>query len=989
MGKPDSQSISNFLDVNVQGLAPFASDSADALQALDGAGLQSVVDDSRQLTIESVRYALSCSPFSASVASHHCVEWLALLQATDGELPELSQWQAEVKALGRDAKSLDSYMSELRVYRNLWLSVIALYDLTGVWSLQQVLAALSNLADVCIIESLARAEASLQPRYGCARDTNDQLQSMIVVAMGKLGGRELNFSSDIDLVFLYRDGGQTDGAKSIDCEVYFRRLGQLLVKILDEVTADGFVYRVDTRLRPHGRSGALAIQLGAMDKYLLSHGRDWERFAWIKSRVIAGDSEDSSRLAQMLEPFIYRRYYDYAVLDQLRDLKRQIVYKIETEGGARNIKLGRGSIREVEFITQVHQLVRGGREVTLRSAELKKTLNAVADLNLLAEDVVTGLHNAYDFFRNVENRLQMVADKQTHELPLDDKEKKRLALSMCYSSYAEFETDLDQHRDLVQQVFDDVFSFDNDKQSASVDGDSPHTNLHEVCESLQLADANIALATAALDAQKIAPSAKVVTLLLEFYQRKRYLRYQKNAKELIDRLIPKSLELLSDTVQADTAPSHDITLDRILDFLDTVSGRSGYLQLLLDSEETHKNLVALFSQSLWVSDYIRTHPMVLDELTEITGSSVLRTVDQNLSALQDELKNCPPEDLGELMDRVRHYKQACTVKIATADIYQLLPVMQVSDALTWLAEAVLQVAVNIVGADMRRRFGVPACVEDSDRVAAGFAVAAYGKLGGIELGFGSDLDIVFLYRTPSDDNEDLRSDGETPLHNQVYFSRFAQKVVHFLSTPTAAGTLYEIDTRLRPNGRSGVLVTSFAAFREYQLKSAWTWEHQALVRARVVVGSEKRHDEFSTIRTQVLQALVKPGSLRNDVRDMREKMRRELDVSTEQQFDLKQGSGGIADIEFMVQYLIMSKCCDHRELLVHTDNVRQLEALAAGGHLNKDAVDRLTQAYLYYRGLVHARSIQLKDRELPDEQTLQTHRKAVIGCWNELMAGTR
>lgn len=982
----DSQNDQYLKENDAASVAEFAGVHLAAFKALDGdsdavnAALESCLEpllatgylDSNQLQL-----ALCCSPFLVSLIERHADDWVPAVIATEGLLPSKNRLQEQLNSRLEDVDLDDQnlYMQRLRNFRHQTLGIIALFDLAGVANLESVLQALSDLADVSINSAVKRAEQISNVRFGKPLSEDDQQQSLMVVGMGKLGGGELNFSSDVDLVFLHSEAGETDGAKSIENGDYFRRVGQLVIKFLDSVTADGFVYRVDMRLRPLGKSGPLVINLDAMENYLLTQGRDWERFAWIKARVICGSESDKAGLQSLLRPFIYRRYLDYSVFDSLRDLKRQIGVKVDKEDSDGDIKLGRGGIREIEFIAQSFQLVRGGREKTLQQTGLRGTLNATSELALLAKDEVTELLSIYDFLRRIENRLQMVNDQQTHHIPESDDDRQRLALSLCYQTYSEFEAELHGAQNIVQAHFDQVFSLDDDDDKES-------NPLIDVCLQIRDGEKRNDDHLQILEKAGLQGADEIESILREFYRSGRYQRYLSRSRELIDELLPSSLNLIGAAASSDVSAEHSDSLKRLLEIFHSVSGRSGYLQLLTDSEDTLSNLLTLLSKSPWLAEYVSSHPMVLDELLDISRVAVVETIEDNVTALETELTQVDADDLGEQMDAVRHFQQARTVRIAAADISGALPVMKVSDSLSWLAEAVLQVSTGIVLSEMIKRHGVVQSVVDGKTSPAEFAVVAYGKLGGIELGYGSDLDIVFLIS----DGKNQSSDGERPLESQVYFSRLAQKLVNFLTTTTPAGVLYEIDTRLRPNGRSGVLVISLEAFHDYQLNSAWTWEHQALVRTRVVVGNQALCEKFAAIRANVLQTGVADAdTLKTEVQEMRERMRGELDRSTDEKFDLKQGVGGIADIEFMVQYLILKHARDQSDLLQYSDNVRQIEGLKGAGLLKADEADCLTEAYLYFRGLYHTQSMQLQEGVLDVSDVSQEQREAVTGIWQQLM----
>lgn len=951
-----------------------------------------------------VEHAMASSPYLVSVIERYPEPFVEMLEQCRDGVPDRSGL-ARLRANTTDEPdvSADDFMRELREFRHLSLAVIALFDLAGIATVETTLRSLSDVADVCISDALAFAEQTCRRRFGTPRDTSGNPQTMMVVGMGKLGGRELNFSSDIDLVFLYSSEGQTDGSKVVESQEYFRRTGQLLIRYIDEVTSSGFAYRVDMRLRPFGASGPLAVSLDAMENYLFTQGRDWERYAWIKARVVCGAAEDGAALEQLLRPFIYRRYLDYAVFESLRDLKRQIGLKVDERGSRLNIKLGHGGIREVEFIAQSFQLVRGGHEPALQQRALRKVVSELAANGHLSCTDAAQLQAAYDFLRLTENRLQMIDDRQTHVLPTEDSQQTRLAIAMCFESYSAFATELDQHRDNIHRLFTTVFSSGEDESERDVTEDiwirlGSSTDSSDAVESAGL----VSTLTEAgyRDAQGI------LELLQQYATSNRYQRYQNLSRELIDYLIPKTLQLL-----ASTGHSERLTLQRVLALFDAVAGRSGYLQLLRDSEKTHANLVQLFSLSPWLAEFVTNHPVVLDELLDIEHATTGGSADELLTDLHSDLahyRQSADTDFGDLMDAVRQFKHSRMVRIAAADINGLLSVTEVSERLSWLADAVVAASLDLVVDELTAKHGRPGCnpanspdqSEDGRRLQPGIAVIAYGKLGGGELSYGSDLDLVFLHESSGDDQY---TDGDKPLDNTVYFARVAQKLVNFLTTMTPAGVLYEIDTRLRPNGRAGVLVTGLQSFADYQHNEAWTWEHQALVRARVVVGNPALRCRFRQIRSDVLSARPAPSTLRQDVVEMRERMRHELSRDSDDIFDLKQGAGGIADIEFMVQYLILNHAPQQRELLSVTDNIRQLDGLQQAGLLAAEKAALLTQAYLHLRELYHRSALSLEKPLVsvsvdpiavnPDPVDVAgvavsettRHRSAVVECWQQIM----
>lgn len=923
------------------------------------------------VTTAQLHYALICSPFIAAWLNAGRDQFLGYLQRFGWHSPNRDALAARLSECTVDSEASDTdFKACLRNFRNRELALIGLRDLLGLADTRCTLQALSDLADVCITKACEVASVRLRRRFGAAQNPQGGAQQLMIVAMGKLGGGELNFSSDIDLVFLFARSGQTSGPKVIDNQDYFRRLGQQLIDYLGDVTAQGFVYRVDMRLRPFGSSGPLAINLEAMERYLLTQARDWERYAWIKARAVTGEADDIGDLNALLRPFIYRRYLDYAVFDSLRDLKRQIGIKADDKGAQANVKLGAGGIREVEFIVQAFQLVRGGREVGLQCQSLAQVLKHLVELQHISRLDGDRLWNAYEFLRRTENRLQMVDDRQTHRLPEDDAARQRLAVAMRYPNYAAFEQILEAYRGAVAEMFDSVFA---------VSEHSGTNQFAEIWVQLRNEKADLSLIEPMLSEAGLLPATQIAEQLHAFTQGGRYQRYSNRAQDLIDELTPA---LLADIAATDL--DRLATLTRVLELVHSIAGRTGYLQLLNDNPATRQMLIRLFAGSAWLADFVSRHPMVIDDVLNVQELSCLQDTAALVASLRAEVERHSEADLGVQMDMLRHFQQSRVMRIAAADICGLLPVMKVSDGLTWLAEATLTVATELVYREMSARYGLPGCVDaDGNAFQPEFAIVAYGKLGGVELGYSSDLDIVFVHESAGTAQH---SDGQRSLENPLYFSRLAQKLVHFIATLTPAGVLYEIDTRLRPNGRFGVLVAGLDSFARYQMNDAWTWEHQALVRARVVVGSPRLRERFATIRTEVVQACASQADLRDQVVNMREKMHAELAIEREGSFDLKHGRGGIADIEFMVQYLVLRNARNNRAILSFTDNIRQLESLEQHGFLPAELAAALTAAYLHFRGLQHRLAMQRVDGSLvPEDAVTSGHRQAVAHSWQTIM----
>jgi len=905
----------------------------------------------------------ACSEFVART----CIREPALLAdlCISGDLTTGYASGDLMERLGRllaDATDDERLAVALRRFRRREMVRIAWRDLAGLAGLTETLGDLTDLADVAVNAALNQLHAWQSQRYGVPRDAKGQAQQMVVLGMGKLGGRELNFSSDIDLIFTYPQHGETDGARSVSNEEFFRRLGQRLSKILAELTAEGFVFRVDLRLRPFGDSGPLALSFAAFEDYYQNHGRDWERYAMIKARVIAGDREAGERLLAELRPFVYRRYLDYHAFEALRDMKAMIAQEVERKGMQRNVKLGPGGIREIEFIGQAFQLIYGGREPMLRERSILRVLDTLAASGRLPEGAVNSLKSAYDFLRRVENRLQAWADRQTHDLPETELAKLRLAFAMGYPDWDAFTQELARHVEAVTQQFTLVFGGAGSSLDASLAG-------------LWREEGSEERALPLLAEHGFEDPAQAWNRLRALREGFSYRTMSLRGRERLDALMPRVLEAVA------TAPQPTATLERILNLLEAVARRSVYLALLTDQPQALAQLVKLFAASGWIAQHLTRYPLLLDDL--LNPATLYAPLDRQQLALEleQQLQHVPADDPEEVLNALRYFKQTQVLRVAAADVSGAMPLMIVSDHLTEIAEVLLRKVLELAWTDLLPRFGQPRCVVEGVERDAQFAIVAYGKLGGIELNYGSDLDLVFLH--DSTGHRQLTA-GPRQIDNAAFFAKLVQRIIYFLTTRTGAGDLYEVDTRLRPSGRAGLLVSAFEAFAEYQHRQAWTWEHQALVRARVVAGPAVLAQRFQIIRREILQRERDPDILRQEVSDMRERMRAELDASTVEVFDLKQGRGGIADIEFVVQYAVLANASRYPELLTYTDNIRQLDGLERCGVLSIADAARLRHAYRGLRRRIHLLKLQEQPAQIPGDMA-QGERERVIRIWRRLM----
>ncbi|MEO7557761.1 MAG: bifunctional [glutamate--ammonia ligase]-adenylyl-L-tyrosine phosphorylase/[glutamate--ammonia-ligase] adenylyltransferase, partial [Gammaproteobacteria bacterium] len=861
----------------------------------------------------------------------------------------------------------------LRQIRTREMLRIAWRDLAGWAGLDETLADLSALAAACIDSALDKLHTWQSQELGVPKSAAGIAQSLVVIGMGKLGARELNFSSDIDLIFAYPEDGETQGKKRrLTNEEYFVRLAQRLGNALAAHTADGFVYRVDTRLRPFGDSGPLALSFAAMEEYYQNHGREWERYALIKARAVAGDIVQGGRLLNSLLPFVYRRYLDFGVFESLRGMKEMIVRETQRRGLRDNIKLGPGGIREIEFIGQLFQLIRGGRDAHLQEPGILRVLGYLGQAQHLAVHVAQELSDAYIFLRRAENRLQEFADEQTHALPADDLEQTRLALSMNYPDWDAFRHALEQHMECVHTHFEQIFaapqleSQSNPRQSAGGDLTALWQGVMDEAQADKL-----------LVARGFDDAGEALRLLNQLRQGYHYRALSERGRRRMDSLMPL---LLAEVSRAEQPAA---TLMRVVNLIETIAQRTAYLALLAENPLALAQLVKLCAASPWISALLTRHPLLLDELLD--ARSLYTPLDRAglESELRQNLLRIPQDDLEQQMEALRHFKQVHVLRVAAADTAGVMPLMIVSDHLTALAELILQQVLSLAWRHLTARHGAPGCTINGQPYRPGFAIVAYGKLGGIELGYGSDLDVVFLHDSTG---ERQRTAGPKSIDNAVFFARLGQRIIHILNAHTPAGVLYEIDMRLRPSGASGLLVSSLESFADYQQTQAWTWEHQAWVRARVVAeqGANSIAARFEQLRRTTLQRVRDEAALRAEVHDMRERMRAAKRTCKPGSFDLKQDPGGIVDIEFMVQYGALLWAHDQPALLTFTDNIRLLQGFAATGRMSVADVQLLSDAYRVYRAAAHRCALQ-DEPICAGEDEFRDYRDGVIRIWQDLL----
>jgi [glutamine synthetase] adenylyltransferase / [glutamine synthetase]-adenylyl-L-tyrosine phosphorylase len=854
---------------------------------------------------------------------------------------------------------------ELRLFRRYQMVRIIWRDLARWAPLAETLEDLSELADVCVDQALELLYRWAVEKQGSPRDEQGREQRLVVLGMGKLGARELNLSSDIDLIFAYPAQGQVDGPRPIANEEFFARLCQQLMKAINNQTVDGFVFRVDARLRPFGDAGPLAFSFDAMEQYYQSQAREWERYAMIKARVVAGDRQAGAELMAMLRPFVYRRYLDFGAIESLRDMKQLISKELLKKGMAENVKLGPGGIREIEFLGQAFQLVRGGRDPDLQIRPILPVLRLLGEKGLLPPYAVQELGEAYEFLRLVENRVQAWRDQQTHLLPEDAEGRQRLARSMGFADWDGFYPVLQRHRKRVQGHFDQVFAAPQAEEGQPEQ--SPLMALWN--KALDLDDALEILHGAGF------PKPEATLEALQGFRSGHAFRaLGHRGRQRLDQLMPLLLEA------AGRSEAPGTTLERLLQLLNAIARRTAYIALLVENPLALSQLVRLSAASPWIASLLTRYPLLLDELLDprrLYSPLQRRRLDADLEAL---LAKVTPEDLEQQMDLLRQFAQTNLLRVAAADITGVIPLMVVSDYLTWSAEAVTAQVLDLAWRHLEARHGRPSGPVGADR---GLLVLGFGKLGGIELGYKSDLDLVFLHGNQA---PNAMTAGPAPVSNEVFYFRVVQRMISLFTTRTGFGQLYEIDMRLRPNGASGLLVTSLAAFDHYERNEAWTWEHQALLRARPIAGDAGLAERFQAIRREVLGQPREVEQLRTEVREMRAKMRQSLDKGDAGRFDLKQGRGGIADIEFMVQYMVLRWAHQYPELLDWTDNIRQLDALTGRQILAAESARFLADAYRTFRAAYHRNALQDQPGLVPAD-AFPAERQGVAVLWEELIGG--
>ncbi|MBI9075018.1 MAG: bifunctional [glutamate--ammonia ligase]-adenylyl-L-tyrosine phosphorylase/[glutamate--ammonia-ligase] adenylyltransferase [Desulfatibacillum sp.] len=869
----------------------------------------------------------------------------------------------DLEELCKDVEDKTELMGALRRFRNREMVRIAWRDLAGWDDLTHTLHSLSALARICLDQAIVKLRGWLIKTWGAPTGPGGEEVGLVVMGMGKLGARELNFSSDIDLIFAYKQNGNTAGGnKSITNLEFFTKLCKDLVQTIGATTELGHVFRVDIRLRPDGENGPIVMPFSAMEHYYQYQGREWERYAWIKARPVAGDIEAGKELLQILKPFLYRKYLDYTVFEALREMKRMISQEVKRKGLEHNIKIGPGGIREIEFMGQVMQLIRGGIMPALQEPGILEILEILKEHNLLPLDVCEDLAKAYVVLRRTENRIQEFGDRQEHKIPRTLTEQMCLALSMGFWAWEDFEHFLSRQRQKVQSHFEELLAEPEERSAIGGDTQALLWVWHQTVSREQAIEM---LALAGFDDPEQAESQ-----ISDLKKSPQGRNLTEHARLQLDRLIPAVL------ADAGQASQPELALKRVLTLVEAVTRRTAYLSLMVENPEVLKRLIMLCDSSPLIASLVTRYPALLDELMDpkILYNPLDRwELDRDLHL---RMKGLNPEDEEEFLEQLRMFKQVNVLRVIAADVTGSLPLMRVSDHLTEIAECILSKSLDMAWNHVVKKHGEPTCLLSHCQCQRGFSVVAYGKLGGIELSYGSDLDMVFLHAGITGE----MTKSSNPLYNAAFFARLGQRVIHILGAHTSSGICYETDMRLRPSGGGGLLVSHVEAFNDYQRNQARSWEHQALVRARPVTGDVGMASRFYRIRREVLCTYRNDTSLKTEVVKMRNLMKKELEKKKPGLFDIKQGAGGIVDIEFLVQYLVLSRAHDIPSLTDWTDNMRLLEAITAAQLMPETMSSALKEAYLVLRGHVHALAREDKPALVAEEEVAEV-RETVMAAW--------
>ena len=905
------------------------------------------------MNTEQLQKTLRASQYAEQVLGIHQVA-IAQDYAQDQFLSTLSTAQIHdyVHQALQDIQDETLWMKTLRVLRARLMFRWIWQDANQLTNVVTLTRELSDFADACICVAKDFARAPLVAKHGEPMGYNGKVQDLIVVAMGKLGAQELNLSSDIDLIFAFDEQGESNGRKCIDVQQFCILWGQKLIYLLDHITADGFVFRVDMRLRPWGDGSALAISHVALEKYLSQHGREWERYAWIKARIVTGGGE-GDELLDMTRPFVFRRYVDYTAFEAMREMKAMIEREVLRRNIEDDIKLGAGGIREVEFIVQVFQLIYGGSKLELQDRQCLVSLHHLGEVGLLDAQAVNELEDAYLFLRRVEHAIQALNDQQTQSLPTVPDLRQRMIDTLGFATWDDFLHVLNQKRSKVIYQFEHLIK-EKEPDPLIESFSQLERQLNDVLDE---------------DAKN---------LIHEFWYGHALKKLPAKAVQRLKTFWPHLIEAILQSNKPQTA------LMRLMPLVESVMRRTVYLVMLIESKGALQRLVKMATVSPWICEELTHYPVLLDEFLSMDFELPKRKDLED--SLRQQLLRIEIDQVEDQMRVLRLFKKSNVLAVAASDVLAESPLMKVSDALTDIAEVSVNATLHLAYQMVAKRYGYPVDAEGQrcslDHTA--FVVIGYGKVGGIELGYGSDLDLVFIHYM----DEQTDTDGQKAISGFEFAIRVAQKFMSLMTTQTLDGRVYEIDTRLRPSGDAGLLATSLKAFEQYQLKSAWLWEHQALVRARPIAGEKRLRIAFEELRGRILRQPRDEAYVREEVLKMRQKMKDHLGSSKEQQkdgiFHLKQDAGGIVDIEFMAQYAVLAWSGANPDLAHYSDNVRILEDAANSSCLSSNDATALIQAYLSERAESHRLALANQSMQvLADEW----HDTRVIVCklWQRLI----
>lgn len=857
-----------------------------------------------------------------------------------------------------NAVDMTSIQKILRQHRHAKLIQIIYLDVINNMPLKQILVHLSDLADQLIRCALRAAEKQLVTKHGQPLDAEGNAMTLNVIAMGKLGGQELNFSSDVDLICSYANEGELDGFGHLSYHEFFTRVVRLLVQLLNDTTEDGFVYRVDLRLRPWGNSGPVALHHQALEHYYQLHGREWEQYAMVKARIITGSSSDQHYIKSILKPFVYRKYHDYRVFEGLAGLKDQIDHQAKLNNMGDNIKVGSGGIREIEFFVQAFQILKGGRNNRLQSPKIFSCFDSLKNQNIIAKKTIEALRDAYVFLRQLENKIQMIADEQSHSCPQNQLIQQRIAHTMNLPNWRAVQNQLDEHRATVSHHFTALFKreVETDQNITITDAFGEGYSDHQQIKLLQ--------------SYGLECAPEISHRLTDFFTSKAWGFMSARAKQRFTTLLPDLLQSVAQT------KNHLVLFGRLINLFCSIAGRSVYFELLHQNGHLRNKLVHLFNQSEWIAQQVAQYPMLLEHLIQVTDGCDNFDRYQIANSLQIQLDNVAGDTELEL-DVLRLFKREQTIVIAIAELSDQITTIAVSRYLTELAEVILDAVYRLACTALQSQYGQPICQQDDSRE-ANFAIIGYGKLGGQEMNYQSDLDVIFLH-----DSTGIKqvTNGKRSIDNHVYFARLAQKIISMTSILTSAGKLYDIDSRLRPEGASGLLVSSDHAYHQYQLHKAWTWEHQALVRARQVAGSLILKPVFDRMRQTILTITREPEKLKKHIVEMRAKINQHNPPNEDQICNLKYAKGCMVDIEFMVQYWTLKYASKVSTIAAYSDNISLINELFRLNLISSDQ-SQLVDIYQTYQRWLHRTVLQNNPAEIACG-LIATEIEQVNKCWDK------